>query len=309
MSSAEQGALPLKCPELFCKSVWAEEVFVPLLGDQQPHFEKLLRLQQELSTRKTADAMSPRTQEALRPYGIRACPRCKAMIQKQADGLFTGCDKMTCRCGCMFCFQCGQEARGGVARCRCVGAHHAFIPQSVVLENYQGAWGAAPVDMDLTKRSRGRLSPVAVARLQREAKVLAKDPPPLVRVAHRSNQSWHFLLGPGPLDTPFAGGLYWGEMEMPKDYPYDPPLVRFRTPNGRFKVDTWLCRTQLDYHPEGWQPAWTISGLLLALLALLCSDSFTSGMCQPASEVEKRRLAAASHDWNREHREFRELFT
>lgn len=73
----------------------------------------------------------------------------------------------------------------------------------------------------------------------------------------------------GPGDTPFEGGVYWGELDFPKDYPYSPPLVRFRTPNGRFQVDTWLCRTQMDYHPEGWQPAWTLSGFLLALLTLL----------------------------------------
>eukprot|EP00971_Amphidinium_carterae_P168803 3344470-Amphidinium_carterae.1 len=42
--------------------------------------------------------------------GIRRCPGCQALIQKQGDGLITGCDKMTCRCGCMFCFKCGMPA-------------------------------------------------------------------------------------------------------------------------------------------------------------------------------------------------------
>jgi len=163
--------------------------------------------------------------------------------------------------------------------------------------------------MDLTRRPKGR-SKAAAARLQREAKVLAKDPPPFIRVAHTAGDArWHFLME-GPSDSPFEGGSYWGELDFPKDYPYSPPLVRFRTPNGRFQVDFWLCRTQMDYHPEGWQPAWTLGGFLLALLALLCSDGHTSGMVQPATTyAEKRRLAQASRDANLLHKEFpKELF-
>eukprot|EP00913_Durusdinium_trenchii_P020410 g19174.t1 len=222
--------------------------------------------------------LSPRTKEALARLGIRPCPQCRVMIQKQADGLFTGCDKMTCRCGCMFCFRCGSEARaGGVARCRCVGPQHSYIPRSAVLSNYEGAWVfPSALDVDLTKRPKGR-SKTTSARLQRESKALAKDrhdPPPLIRIAHEAGQlRWHFIME-GPLESAFEGGRYWGNLDMPQeprqDYPFQPPLVRFRTPTGRFKVDTWLCRTQLDYHPEGWQPSWTLSGFLLALLALLC---------------------------------------
>eukprot|EP00435_Cladocopium_sp_Y103_P073045 s78_g42.t1 len=278
------------------------------------HFFLILRGATELLEMAAVPAspVSPRTQEVLARYGIRQCPQCHVMIQKQADGLFTGCDKMTCRCGCMFCFKCGREARGGVARCRCVGPQHNYIPRSAVLSNYQGAWILqSPLDTDLTKRPKGR-SKAASARLQREAKSLDKDPPPFLRVAHEAGDfRWHFLME-GPGDTPFEGGVYWGELDFPKDYPYSPPLVRFRTPNGRFQVDTWLCRTQMDYHPEGWQPAWTLSGFLLALLTLLCAgnDTFTSGMVQPSTtDAEKRTLAEASGTFNAQHPEFpKELF-
>ncbi|CAK9111339.1 unnamed protein product, partial [Durusdinium trenchii] len=276
-SQAEQGGV-VKCPS--CASIWPEEVYSPCLGDQpelQQRFERAKKSQEELLSRRAdvqADGtseLSPRTKEALARLGIRPCPQCRVMIQKQADGLFTGCDKMTCRCGCMFCFRCGSEARaGGVARCRCVGPQHSYIPRSAVLSNYEGAWVfPSALDVDLTKRPKGR-SKTTSARLQRESKALAKDPPPLIRIAHEAGQlRWHFIME-GPLESAFEGGRYWGNLDMPQDYPFQPPLVRFRTPTGRFKVDTWLCRTQLDYHPEGWQPSWTLSGFLLALLALLC---------------------------------------
>ncbi|CAE7820100.1 UBC6, partial [Symbiodinium microadriaticum] len=261
------------------------------------------RLQQELRSRTSSESqLSPQEVQELKRLGIRQCPRCHVLIQKQADGLLTGCDKMTCRCGSMFCFSCGMEARpGGVARCRCVGAHHGYIPHSAVLDNYKSWAGPAAVDMDLVKRPRGAPSKSAVQRLRRELEVVTKDPPPFIRVSCPDSaiSKWHFVIE-GPPDTSYAGGVYWGQIEMLKEYPFEPPLVRFRTPNGRFQVDTWLCRTQLDYHPEGWQPPWTIGSLLVALLALLCSDAFTVGLVQPpATDSEKRRLASESLQWNR----------
>lgn len=66
------------------------------------------------------------------------------MIEKQRAGFTHGCDKMTCRCGCKFCFLCGTIAGpGGEARCQCVGDHHGYLPHDEVLRNYAGdAFGA-----------------------------------------------------------------------------------------------------------------------------------------------------------------------
>lgn len=48
---------------------------------------------------------------------------------------------------------------------------------------------------------------------------------------------WHFTLR-GPVDSPFAEGLYHGKVLLPTDYPFRPPHLVFLTPNGRWKVDT-----------------------------------------------------------------------
>lgn len=42
----------------------------------------------------------------------------------------------------------------------------------------------------------------------------------------------------GPIDSPFAEGLYHGKILLPTDYPFQPPHIMFLTPNGRWKVDT-----------------------------------------------------------------------
>lgn len=210
----------------------------------------------------------------------------------------------------MFCFKCGMEARaGGVARCRCVGMHHSFIPRSQVLNNYRGV-GFFAQDDDLIRRARGPASKQAAARLRKEFKSIAADPPPFLHVkCDESNiLSWSFLVE-GPPDTPYDGGWYWGELEMLKDYPFVPPLIRLLTPNGRFEAEKWICRSVFDYHPEGWQPSQTLAGVLTTLLALMCDDGFTAGAVHPPPPLEQRdRLARMSLAWNLQQHKFAKAF-
>ncbi|CAE8706135.1 unnamed protein product [Polarella glacialis] len=318
LAAAQRGLLPLRCPVPECLEPWPAEIAAWALDVQQHELylaaSRSAQEQREDEHRVEEAPVSPRTEEALKRLGVRPCPRCRCLIQKQAEGLLTGCDKMTCRCGSMFCFRCGMEARaGGVARCRCVGAHHGFIAQSQVLNNYtlfSSSSRPPAADQDLTKRPKGTASKEAASRLRKELKAILNDPPPFVHIyCDESNLLlWHFLIQ-GPPDTPYEGGWYWGKLEIPKDYPFWPPLIKMFTPSGRFEVDTWLCRTQADYHPEGWQPAWAIGSLLIALLALICDDSFTSGAVHPpASDSDKRALAHQSLAWNVDHAEFRRAF-
>jgi len=52
--------------------------------------------------------------------------------------------------------------------------------------------------------------------------------------------------------------IYMHRLEVSPEYPFWPPLIRIMTPNGRFTPDHWLCKTLSDYHPEGWQPSWSL---------------------------------------------------
>ena len=62
--------------------------------------------------------------------GLRRCPHCGVYIEKMEGG----CDKLTCRCGCKFCFKCGVLN----ADCECTASFHHFIPHESVMNNYQG---------------------------------------------------------------------------------------------------------------------------------------------------------------------------
>jgi len=179
-----------------------------------------------------------------------------------------------------------------------------------VLSNYSFPGSALAVDEDITKRARGAASKQTSTRLRKELQAIAKDPPPFIYVNcdEGSILKWDFLIE-GPPDTAYDGGWYWGRVDIPKDYPFWPPLIRFYTPNGRFEADSWLCRSLLDYHTEGWQPPWTIASVLIALLSLMVEDSFTSGALHPPRPVsERRRLAQESLAWNKEQADFRSAF-
>ena len=82
---------------------------------------------------------------------------------------------------------------------------------------------------------------------------------------------WHFTIR-GPLETDYAGGIYHGIITLPNSYPFKPPFIEFLTESGRFTVKERICLTFTDFHPESWQPAWTIKNILQALVSHLPVD-------------------------------------
>lgn len=41
------------------------------------------------------------------------------------------------------------------------------------------------------------------------------------------------------------------------------------TPSGRFQVDTRLCLSISDFHPDTWNPSWTVSTILMGLVSFM----------------------------------------
>jgi len=149
----------------------------------------------------------------------------------------------------------------------------------------------------------------ALNRLRKELKAISSDPPPHIHVSCDENiLSWHYVLE-GPKDTPYEGGLYWGRLKFPKDYPFAPPSILMMTPNGRFETNTRLCLSMSDYHPESWQPAWSLATVLKGLLSFMCEECPTAGaLVPPSSTEERKRLAEMSLQWNKEQAEFVKAF-
>lgn len=82
--------------------------------------------------------------------------------------------------------------------------------------------------------------------------------------------NFHFVLF--GLDGDYAGGFYHGVLELPSDYPFSPPKLKFFTPSGRFETDTPICTTFTNFHKESWSTAWNVETLVLATISFMQSE-------------------------------------
>ena len=151
-------------------------------------------------------------------------------------------------------------------------------------------------------------SPSATKRLQREYRAIAANPPQfiLAKPIDTDILTWYFLIS-GPPDTPYDGGEYLGKLSFPADYPFKPPSIMMITPSGRFHTNMRLCLSMSDFHPESWNPAWSVSTILIGLMSFMTSEESTTGSIRTSTE-ERQLLAAQSRLWNRKHPIFVQVF-
>ncbi|VDN06592.1 unnamed protein product [Thelazia callipaeda] len=176
-----------------------------------------------------------------------------------------------------------------------------------------------------TTNTMGGPSVTAVSRLKKDYAKLMKDPVPFVIAAplHSNILEWHYVIRGAP-QTPyegyyynrfikwtfayFAGGLYHGKLIFPPDFPFKPPSIFMITPSGRFQTNTRLCLSISDFHPDTWNPAWTVSTIITGLLSFMNDTAPTLGSVT-SSDAEKRSLARKSREFNLKDRIFCELFS
>ncbi|XP_038062013.1 ubiquitin-conjugating enzyme E2 J2-like [Patiria miniata] len=153
-----------------------------------------------------------------------------------------------------------------------------------------------------------RVSTTATARLKQDYTRIKKDPVPYVTASPLPSNilEWHYLVR-GPEGTPYEGGLYHGKLVFPREFPFKPPSIYMITPNGRFKCNTRLCLSISDFHPDTWNPAWSVSTILTGLLSFMVEKNPTLGSIE-TSDYTKRQLAVQSGPFNVKNQTFCELF-
>jgi len=149
---------------------------------------------------------------------------------------------------------------------------------------------------------------MAVQRLQKELRLLSKDPLPSItaRPDAKNILVWHYVLE-GDASTEYAGGVYHGKITFPSQYPFRPPAIVMVTPSGRFQSNTRLCLSMSDYHPESWNPSWSVASILTGLQSFFYENTATTGSVR-SSKHERRRLASASRAFNEKNPAFRKAF-
>jgi len=107
---------------------------------------------------------------------------------------------------------------------------------------------------------------------------------------------WHFTVR-GPEETDFKGGVYHGRIIVPAEYPMKPPDIILLTPNGRFEVGKKICLSISGYHPETWQPSWSIRTALLAIIGFMPTPGQGTIGSLDYTADERKALARRSVDW------------
>jgi ubiquitin-conjugating enzyme E2 J2 len=83
----------------------------------------------------------------------------------------------------------------------------------------------------------------------------------------------------GPENTPYEGGFYHGKLIFPREFPFKPPSIYMITPNGRFRTNKKLCLSISDFHPDTWNPAWSVSTILTGLLSFMVISLGDTDQC------------------------------
>ena len=137
-----------------------------------------------------------------------------------------------------------------------------------------------------------------VKRLMREAAELAEPTEHYHAEPLEDNLfEWHFTVR-GQEGSSFEGGIYHGRIMFPPEYPLKPPSVILLTPNGRFEINRKICLSISEYHPETWQPSWSIRTVLLAIVGFMPTPGKGAIGALDWTDGERKKLAAASVRWS-----------
>eukprot|EP00466_Bigelowiella_natans_P016485 jgi/Bigna1/72285/fgenesh1_pg.19_\ len=94
----------------------------------------------------------------------------------------------------------------------------------------------------------------------------------------------------GPEDTPYEGGVFVVDIQIPDNYPFVPPKMRFDTKIWHPNVSSANGAICLDILKDEWSPALTMRTALLSLQALLCDPNPSDPQdAQVAAQYKKNK--------------------
>jgi len=141
---------------------------------------------------------------------------------------------------------------------------------------------------------------ICVRRLTKELKAIKKDPIKEPKMTVEPNEAnmleIHYVIE-GSKGSVYEGGVYHGKLIFPKEYPLRPPGVMMLTPSGRFQTNRRLCLSMSDFHPESWNPMWSVSTILTGLYSFMIESNPTLGSIETSTR-KKRQLAEQSLAYN-----------
>mmetsp|Transcript_69820 Transcript_69820/g.137030 ORF Transcript_69820/g.137030 Transcript_69820/m.137030 type:complete len:205 (+) Transcript_69820:90-704(+) len=91
----------------------------------------------------------------------------------------------------------------------------------------------------------------------------------------------------GPEGTPYNGGAFVIDVQIPADYPYNPPKMKFDTKIWHPNISSQTGAICLDVLGKEWSPALTIRTALLSIQALLSAPEPSDPQDAEVAEMYK----------------------
>ncbi|XP_044954959.1 ubiquitin-conjugating enzyme E2 11-like [Hordeum vulgare subsp. vulgare] len=143
----------------------------------------------------------------------------------------------------------------------------------------------------------------ATRRIRKELKLLWIDPPAFCRPGPAPVTDlfhWEVVID-GPDGSPYSGGTFPVDVAYPKDYPFKPIKLTFKTkvyhpnigPEGKMA---------LDIFGSEWRPSLTVSTALLSVVSVLYDPLLDRPVRRDAARLYKRERGLFEHkarDWTR----------
>jgi ubiquitin-conjugating enzyme E2 D/E len=106
-----------------------------------------------------------------------------------------------------------------------------------------------------------------------------------VELINNNIYHWEAIIT-GPIDSPFKDGIFLLDLEFPKEFPFKPPKVIFKTPVFHPNINSQgiIC---LDILKGSWSPALTIQKVLLSITSLLSDPNPNDPLDTDAANLYK----------------------
>eukprot|EP00764_Aduncisulcus_paluster_P008313 gnl/Carplike_NY0171/27092_a52432_63.p1 GENE.gnl/Carplike_NY0171/27092_a52432_63~~gnl/Carplike_NY0171/27092_a52432_63.p1 ORF type:complete len:164 (-),score=7.14 gnl/Carplike_NY0171/27092_a52432_63:11-502(-) len=142
-----------------------------------------------------------------------------------------------------------------------------------------------------------KASKITISRLQRELLSIQKEKCQeiVIQPAGGDLFEWHCSFA-GPVGSEFEQGIYHFAIKLPVEYPMKPPVLISLNNNGRWGHQKKICLSFSDFHPESWNPAWTVKTMCMAIRSYMSDGGSESGAIR-TTKHEKIEFAKESRSY------------